>query len=83
MRKRTNRRLEKQRRIASKKSGSGNITEYRLFRSNGKRERVLTLDANSETFTQDLTSLFRRNVARVRRERRKRLGASDRVGEPG
>lgn len=48
------------------------VLEERLFRSDGRRERVLTLDANSSTFTNDLTLLFEKNVAKARREHKKK-----------
>lgn len=70
-----------------KKSGqekarpAGTVLVERLFRPGGSRERVLSLDANSATFTQDLTLLFERNVAKAQRERKRKAGSSDRAGK--
>jgi hypothetical protein len=55
----------------------GTVSEERLFRPDGHLRRVLTLDANSPTFASDLTLIFEKNVARVRRERKKK----DRAGQ--
>jgi hypothetical protein len=62
------------------KKGLGSLAEEHLFHPDGRRERVLALDANSATFTADLTLLFEKNVARVRREHKKKFGFADRVG---
>ncbi len=55
------------------------VLEEYLFRSDGRRDRVLTLDANSSTFTSDLTLVFKKNVARARREHKKKLMSAGRV----
>ena len=59
------------------KGVQGTVSEERPFRPDGHRGRVLTLDANSATFASDLTLIFEKNVARVRRERKKK----DRAGQ--
>jgi hypothetical protein len=62
-------------RTAKKKAGS--VREKRVRDPNGKYVRVLCLDANSPTFTDDLTTVFRKNVARARRENKKLFGSAD------
>jgi hypothetical protein len=56
---------------------SGSVREKRMRTSEGKSVRVLTLDANSTTLIDDLTTVFERNVARARRENRQLLGSAD------
>ena len=41
------------------------VLAARLFRPDGRSGRVLTIDANSPTFTSDLTLLFEKNVAEL------------------
>ncbi len=60
---------------SAKKSGS--VREKRVRNSQGELVRVLSLDANSPTFIDDLTTVFRRNVARARRENLRLLGSAD------
>jgi hypothetical protein len=55
------------------------VSEECLFRPDGQRERILTLDANSATFATDLTLVFEKNVARARSEHKKKFGSADRV----
>jgi hypothetical protein len=62
-----------------RKAHRSGILEESLVRSDGKRARVLTLDANSATFTTDLTLMFEKNVARARREHKKKIGALHRA----
>jgi hypothetical protein len=50
------------------------VREKHLRDSGGRSVRVLALDANSATFSDDLTAVFERNVARARRENKKLLG---------
>jgi hypothetical protein len=59
----------------------GSVSEERLFRPDGHRGRVLTLDANSATFASDLTLIFEKNVERVRREHKKKSGLAGRAGQ--
>jgi hypothetical protein len=54
----------------------GSVREKTLRDSEGRTVRVLSLDANSETFSDDLTLVFRRNVAKARRENKKLFGAA-------
>jgi hypothetical protein len=61
----------------------GSVSKELLFRSDGRREPILTLDANSATFTSDLTLIFEKNVARARREHKKKLVSADHVDPKG
>lgn len=54
----------------------GSVAEKRLRNAEGKLVRVLSIDANSKTFDSDLTELFRRNVAKARRENKRLLGSA-------
>jgi hypothetical protein len=69
--------------IAGKRRAKGPgtvLSVERLFRPDGSRESVVVLDSNSPTFTRDLTLLFEKNVARVRRAHKRKFGSADRVG---
>jgi hypothetical protein len=57
----------------------GSVTEKRVRGPDGRLVKVLTIDANSPTFGNDLSYVFRKNVAKARRENKKLLGAPDRV----
>ncbi len=63
------------------KGVQGSVSEELLFRPDGHRGRVLTLDANSATFARDLTLIFEKNVERVRREHKKKSGSAGRAGQ--
>ncbi len=60
---------------SGKKSGS--VREKRMRNSEGKFVRVLSLDANSATFIDDLTTVFEKNVAKARRENKQLFGSPD------
>jgi len=55
----------------------GSVREKRVRNSEGKLVRILSIDANSPTFIDDLTLLFQKNVARARRENRRLLRSAD------
>lgn len=57
----------------------GSVREKRLRNAEGKLVRVLSIDANSATFDSDLELLFKRNVARARRENKRLLGSASGV----
>jgi hypothetical protein len=58
-----------------KKAGSVRIKRMRT--ADGKSVRVLSLDANSATFIDDLTTVFEKNVAKARRVNRQLFGSAD------
>jgi len=53
----------------------GSVQAKRLRNSEGKVVHVLSLDANSAAFIDDLTIVFEKNVKRARRENRQLLGS--------
>jgi hypothetical protein len=55
----------------------GSVREKLMRNSDGELVRVLSLDANSPTFIEDLTTVFQKNVAKARRENRQLLGSAD------
>jgi hypothetical protein len=55
------------------------VSEERPFRPGSHRRRVLTLDANSATFTSDLTVMFEKNVAKARREHKRKADSAGRA----
>jgi hypothetical protein len=61
----------------ARRKGRTSVHVKKLRRSDGTIARVLSLDANSPTFDDDLTYVFERNVARARRENKKLFGSAD------
>ena len=59
------------------KKKTGSVREKRLRNSDGKSVRVLSLDANSATFIDDLTTIFEKNVSKARIENIKLFGSAD------
>jgi hypothetical protein len=55
----------------------GSVRSKRMRNADGKVVQVLSLDANSKTFINDLTTVFERNVAKARRENRLLFGSPD------
>jgi hypothetical protein len=58
----------------------GSVVSKSLYKPNGERSKILSIDANSPTFANDLTIIFERNVARARRANMKKFGSPDCVG---
>jgi hypothetical protein len=58
----------------------GTVLAEWLLRPDGRRGRVLTIDANSTTFTSDLTVMFEKNVARARRQHKRKVASTGHVG---
>lgn len=59
------------------KKKAGSVREKLLRNSDGKSVRVLSLDANSATFIDDLTTVFEKNVSKARSENIKLFGSAD------
>jgi hypothetical protein len=55
----------------------GSVRTKRVRNSEGKSVRVLSLDANSATFIDDLATVFEKNVAKARLENIKFFGSPD------
>lgn len=60
-----------------RKNKAGSVRSKRVRNSEGKSVRVLSLDANSATFIDDLTTVFEKNVAKARLENVKLFGSPD------
>jgi hypothetical protein len=55
------------------------VVSKSIHKPNGDRIRILSVDANSPTFGNDLSIIFERNVAKARRANKKKFGSPDRV----
>jgi hypothetical protein len=55
----------------------GSVRERRMRNAAGKIVRVLSMDANSATFIDDLTTVFEKNVRKARQENKKLFGSPD------
>jgi hypothetical protein len=55
------------------------VFEKRVVDSNGTIRRILALDTSSKTFATDLHYVFKRNVAKARKENRDIAGVADRL----
>jgi hypothetical protein len=55
----------------------GSVRTKRMRTSDGKVVSVLSLDANSATFIDDLTTVFEKNVSKARTENIKFFGSPD------
>ncbi len=55
-------------------STKSSLVEKTLHRADGKRVKILSIDANSPTFDADLGRVFRKNVAKAKRENSKVVG---------
>lgn len=53
------------------------VGKKRVATADGRRETVWTVDAHSPTLDDDLLYVFRRNVAKARRENKRLLGVAD------
>ncbi len=63
-------------RSKSSRGRKSSVREKLLRDSRGRAVRVLSLDANSATFSDDLTAVFERNVAKARRENKRLFGSA-------
>lgn len=57
--------------------GHSGVKRKSVRNSQGKLVRVLSLDANSPFFIDDLTEVFRRNVRKARAENKRLFGSPD------
>jgi hypothetical protein len=58
-------------------AGKGKARKQRIYGPDGRSTTVFTVDMNSATFGSDLHYAFERNVARARRENKRRFGSAD------
>jgi hypothetical protein len=63
--------------LAAGKKASRSTHEKRVIGADGRPSTVLTLDARSPTFGDDLQHLFERNVRKARRDNKRLLGSAD------
>jgi hypothetical protein len=57
------------------------VVSISVHKPTGERVRILSVDANSPTFGNDLSIIFERNVAKARRANKKKFGSPDRVAQ--
>ena len=62
-------------------AGRRSLSEKRVINAEGKVVKIPTIDSNSPHFSADLLRVFRKNVAKARRENKQRFGSPDRVGQ--
>jgi hypothetical protein len=62
---------------------SASVTTKRVRSSDGKAVTVYTIDADSHTFGDDLSYVFRQNVKKARRQNKQLLGSAAGVAEKG
>jgi hypothetical protein len=63
----------------ARRAAGRNVKIKRIRDEKGKLIRVFSLDANDNSFGSKLRYVFGKNVAKARRENKKRFGAPDRV----
>ncbi len=61
------------------RSRSSSVLKKRVRRSDGDTKLMMTIDAGSLTFGRDFQDVFKRNVAKARRENKKVTGSNDGV----
>jgi hypothetical protein len=57
------------------------VVSKTVHKPSGERIKILSVDANSPTFGNDLSIIFERNVAKARRANKKKFGSPDRVAQ--
>jgi hypothetical protein len=63
----------------SRRPGKTTVAGKAGRRSGRAITRILDLDVSKRTFTDDLTRIFKRNIAKARRENKKIFGSPDGV----
>jgi hypothetical protein len=66
---------------AGARHGRSSVVSKSVHKPSGERIRILSVDANSPTFGNDLSIVFERNVAKARRANKKKFGSPDRVAQ--
>ena len=64
---------------ANAKAKAATVQTKRVKSREGKVVTIHTVNADSRTFGEDLSYVFRQNVKKARRENKRRTGLSDRV----
>lgn len=65
--------------LGTRVAGTGKINTKRVVGADGRFMKVPSIDANSASFSSDLTLVFQKNVAKRRRENKRKFGSPDRV----
>jgi hypothetical protein len=65
----------------ARRHGRSSVISKSVHKPGGRRVRILSIDANSPTFGNDLSAVFERNVAKARRANKKKFGSPDRVAQ--
>lgn len=69
--------------LKGSKTRKPSVPSKRVRGSDGQFVTVRTINADSPSFSDDLSYAFRQNVKRARQENKKILGSSDRVAPKG
>lgn len=64
---------------AAKAGQASSVKAKRVKTADGRTMTLLTIDADSKTFGDDLSYVFKKNVAKARRENKRLLGSSGRL----
>jgi hypothetical protein len=71
--------------LKSKSKGIGRqktaVREKRVRDANGRITILRTIDMNSPTFGEDLEYVFKKNVAKARRENKRIIGSADGIAK--
>ena len=67
--------------LKTSKTAPRNVSSKRVSGPNGHRETVYSVDADSSTFGEDLSYVFRQNVLKARKANKARLDEQDRPGK--
>ena len=68
--------LKKDKSTADRRSRKNRVAAKTVTAPDGSRQTLATVDADSPTFSDDLTTVFQRNVARARRDNRRLIGTT-------
>ena len=63
--------------VAAKQAGKIAVVKQRVHGVGGQKRTVYTIDLGSSTLGRDLDYAFEKNVAKARRENKKKLGVAD------
>jgi hypothetical protein len=63
------------------RQAQSSVVSKSVHKPSGERVKILSVDANSPTFGNDLRIIFERNVAKARRANKKKFGSPDRVAQ--
>jgi hypothetical protein len=73
--------IKKLKNKAGPRHARGSVVSKSVHKPSGERIRILSIDANSPTFGNDLSIVFQRNVAKARRANKKKFGSPDRAAQ--